>query len=113
MDKNKIKKHIKTKIEELNTIIYKLKKYLEPIEPSESIGRVSRMEAIQSQSVSKKSLENALNELNLLELTLKRIDNTNFGFCIICEEEIAYNRLLALPQVVKCIHCESQKTSKL
>jgi len=40
---------------------------------------------------------------------IERIENKTFGICEICEEEIAFRRLMARPVATKCILCKTEE----
>ena len=51
-------------------------------------------------------LENsALEEIGLIEATLKRIDQGSYGTCEACNEPISAARLAALPYATRCFEC--------
>lgn len=40
---------------------------------------------------------------------LERVEAKTFGICEVCEEEIAFRRLLARPVATKCIFCKTEE----
>ncbi len=71
----------------------------------QSVGRLSRMDAIQQQNMNLATETNRNNRISQIENTLKRIELGTFGICISCGEEISAKRLLIDPTVLKCIDC--------
>ena len=71
----------------------------------QSVGRLSRMDAIQQQNMNLATETNRNNKISQIENTLKRIELGTFGICISCGEEISEKRLLIDPTVLKCIEC--------
>ena len=71
----------------------------------QSVGRLSRMDALQSQAMAQaqKRRRNAMKVV--LQAALKRIDEGEFGFCDDCGDEIGQSRLMANPIITKCISC--------
>ena len=57
-------------------------KITKPISPENSIGRVSRMDAINNKSVVEAALRNAEKKLKGLKIILSKIQNDDFGICI-------------------------------
>lgn len=49
--------------------------------------------------------ENILIELEQIENSLKRMEKNEYGSCSSCGEEIAKERLVALPYTCHCIKC--------
>jgi len=46
--------------------------------------------------------------LNKIRYSLKRMDNSEYGTCESCGEEITYKRLLARPVATQCIDCKTE-----
>lgn len=105
LDKNKIKNIIEEKINNLVLEIDELRQIAKPIEPENSIGRISRMDAINNKSINDRMLRNSLHKLKNLNTGLKRLENVDFGICIKCKREININRLLLIPETLKCVKC--------
>ncbi len=56
------------------------------------------------------ALENsALDEIALIQNALQRIADGAYGECATCGQEIAENRLEALPSTPQCIECAQQE----
>ena len=69
------------------------------------MGRLSRMDAMQGQQM---ALEAARRQkLKLLDIgaALRRIDADEYGYCLVCDEEIDIRRLKADPSNAHCINC--------
>ncbi|MEH6631933.1 MAG: TraR/DksA C4-type zinc finger protein [Halopseudomonas aestusnigri] len=73
------------------------------------VGRLSRMDALQSQAMSLESERRRQLELEKIEMTLIRLQSGNFGYCLKCDEEIQIKRLELDPTVTLCIDCASDK----
>ena len=74
-----------------------------------SVGRVSRVDAMQGQAMAIAANQRRQIELQKIEASLKRIDRENYGFCLDCDEEIAESRLRLDPAASLCIDCASKK----
>jgi len=72
------------------------------------IGRVSRMDALQSQAMAKESQQRRRLQKQRIETALQRIEKKVFGLCVRCEEEIHPKRLAVDPTVLLCIACATQ-----
>jgi DnaK suppressor protein len=73
------------------------------------VGRLSRMDAMQAQAMSKETGRRRRQKLLQIEAALRRIDSEDYGFCQECGEEIAPARLEFDPTVLLCIDCASAK----
>lgn len=71
----------------------------------QSVGRLSRMDALQSQAMAKAQKQRRQGVRQSLELALQRLDTDEFGYCEQCGEIIDLNRLMANPIIRKCISC--------
>ena len=75
----------------------------------QSVGRVSRIDAIQQQQMAIASQQQASDMLKRIELALRRIDDGEYGDCLQCGEPIAHARLQAQPFANLCIDCQSAR----
>ena len=100
-----IKQKIKNQISELEKNMPSLKEAAKPVELDTAVGRLSRMDAIRAQGIQKRSYDSALAKLGHLKATLGKVDSDDFGLCSQCEEPIAIERILAVPESSLCINC--------
>lgn len=84
----------------------------QPVSLDEPIGRLSRMDAMQQQSMVQANRRTSQNRLNRVEAALRRHANDEYGLCMECEEEIGYARLKAQPEAPFCIDCQSNKETR-
>ena len=71
--REKLKNHIKEKIEGLKENIKSYQLLTQPISPDNAIGRLSRMEAINSKSINEAALDNLKQTLSKMERALTMI----------------------------------------
>ena len=69
------------------------------------VGRLSRMDAMQAQQMALETSRRRKEQLQRIEGALKRLDSDDFGYCLMCGEEIDVRRLLANPANTHCIKC--------
>ena len=72
-----------------------------------SVGRVSRMDAMQGQAMAVATEQRRKDEARRIEAAIARIDEGEYGTCTACGEDIAPKRLEADPIVATCIRCAS------
>lgn len=79
------------------------------IEPSVSLGRLTRMEALGEKAVQEHV--QILNQKRIvrLEHALERIKAGNYGLCPVCNEEISGERLSSVPEAVMCVACMEKR----
>ena len=75
----------------------------------QSVGRVSRIDAIQQQQMAIANQQQTSDMLKGIDLALRRIDDASYGDCLDCGEPIAYARLQAQPFASLCINCQSAR----
>jgi DnaK suppressor protein len=75
----------------------------------QSVGRVSRIDAIQQQQMAIANQQQTSDLLKRIELALRRIDDASYGDCLECGEPIACARLQAQPFASHCIDCQSAR----
>jgi DnaK suppressor protein len=73
------------------------------------VGRLSRMDALQQQAMSREHQRRQALELRRIGEALSRIKEDAYGYCVECDEQIAENRLAFNPAVPLCIHCASER----
>ncbi|WP_034491943.1 TraR/DksA family transcriptional regulator [Afifella pfennigii] len=71
----------------------------------QSVGRLSRMDAMQRQAMALASSQRREARLRGLKSALARMEAGEYGFCLTCEEPIAIGRLRADPIVRSCLAC--------
>ena len=80
-----------------------------PVDLDEPIGRLSRMDALQQQSMAKANRGAAEQRLQRVEAALRRVAAHEYGNCLRCEEPGGFKRRKAQPDAVLCIACQSQR----
>jgi len=71
------------------------------------VGRLSRMDAMQAQAMSKETGQRRRNTLRQIAAALRRIEEGDYGDCLECGEPIASARLEVDPAALLCIQCAS------
>ena len=104
-EKSQFKKRLIALIEKQEEEIALLEEMSKPISPENSIGRVSRMDAINNKGVSDASLRNKKDKLAKLKIALTKIDGAGFGICSRCSRPIIPARLMYMPESSRCINC--------
>jgi len=80
-----------------------------PVELDQSrVGRLSRMDALQGQAMSLEMKNRRKIELQRITAALRRIEEGDYGGCVVCGEQIAYQRLVADPVAPLCIDCANK-----
>lgn len=70
-----------------------------------SVGRLSRMDALQGQAMNNAIAERRKLALLKIESALKRTQSDEYGYCLKCGEEIAEKRLKFDPATLHCTDC--------
>ena len=100
---------IVARIERAKVDIAALEESAQPIAPDNAIGRLSRMDGIVSQGISKTALVTAKQTLAALEAALVRSSVPGFGVCTDCEQPIPVERLLLMPESGQCVGCAGKQ----
>lgn len=74
-----------------------------------SVGRLSRMDAMQQQAIASSQLAALQQQKQRLTAALARIANGSFGECCECGEEIAAARLESDPGAPFCVDCQQAR----
>jgi len=72
-----------------------------------SVGRVSRMDAIQSQAMAVATRHTLKTTLAQCQGALHAVTRGEYGLCKKCEEPIGIKRLTARPEAPFCLECQS------
>ena len=84
-----------------------------PVELDQArVGRLSRMDAMQQQAMSQASDRLMDIERQRIKTALKRIESEEYGYCILCDEDIAIKRLEFDPSLLSCITCAQEEEKK-
>lgn len=103
--KAQLRAQIDQKIEDLKEDIRSYENLTRPVSPDNAIGRLTRMEALNSKSINEAALHKARQLLSRLEKARQEIDNEDFGLCRNCEEPIPFKRMLIMPEARLCVQC--------
>ncbi len=104
-EQKKLIEIITSRIEETKSEIEELKELVKPIPLDASIGRVSRMDAINNKTINESSLREKKQELKKLERALENSASDKFGICTKCGNEIPFGRLEYMPHTTRCVNC--------
>ena len=80
-----------------------------PVELSTPIGRLSRMDALQQQAMTKASRSTLELKLRQIVASIDQYRKGNYGYCRSCEEPIGYSRLKARPEAPFCLDCQGAR----
>ena len=72
-----------------------------------AVGRLSRMDSLQNQSMAKGLRERETVKLALIQEAMRRLDRGSYGVCTACGSEVAFERLLVFPESATCSACGS------
>lgn len=77
-----------------------------PVElDQQSVGRLSRMDALQMQAMAKAVEQRRKARIVSLEQAIRRMADHDYGFCANCGEFIGDRRLEIDPAALKCVNC--------
>jgi len=104
-------------VEKLRTRLLTLRKELleleeaskeatKPVELDQaSVGRLSRMDAMQIQEMAQETARRRQRQLQRIEGALRRLESGEYGYCFVCGEELDVRRLTVDPATTRCIAC--------
>lgn len=89
---------------ELETLNEKGRDATKPVALDQSkVGRLSRMDALQNQAMAQETHRRRLLDVKRIEAALQRLDEDEYGYCIVCGEAIGQSRLEADPAAAACV----------
>jgi len=104
-EKEEIIKIIHEQIESTKEEIKELIELTKPISLDNSIGRLSRMDAINNKTINEKALRDKKRNLQKLERAVERHREGKLGKCLKCGNEIPFGRLKFMPYTTRCVKC--------
>lgn len=81
----------------------------QPVDLDKPIGRLSRMDEMQQQSMAQANRRATEQRLVQIDAALSRIGHDEYGACVACEEEIGFGRLQARPEAPFCLSCQAER----
>ena len=103
--RKQLEQTINREIKQTTLSVKEYSKLTKPIAPENSIGRVSRMDAINNKSVIEAALRKLEEKLGKLKFIKTQVYNNDFGICIKCNKEIPIERMLIVPESRFCVNC--------
>lgn len=70
-----------------------------------AVGRLSRMDAMQGQEMALESARRRQRQIAKIDGALRRIESGDYGYCVVCGEEIDKRRLALDPTHTRCMLC--------
>ncbi|WP_340104553.1 TraR/DksA family transcriptional regulator [Rhodohalobacter sp. 8-1] len=104
-EKKEIKRIIDEQIESVREEIEELKELTKPVKLDASVGRLSRMDAINNKAINEKQLRDKKSTLQKLERAQERYEEGKLGKCLKCGKEIPFGRLKFMPYTTRCVQC--------
>ena len=92
-------------LSEIEEYLDKTEESAEAVSPDKSLGRLSRMEAMQDQQLILEARRRKKMQKVAVLSALQRIENNQFGNCIFCGKSISPERLEAAPESSTCVSC--------
>jgi DnaK suppressor protein len=105
MKDKEIKEKIEEEISKTEALISEYKDLSKPVSLDNSIGRISRMDAINNKSITESALRQAEEKLIKLNYAKDKIGSKDFGICIKCKQPIPIGRILLRPESSRCVNC--------
>jgi len=84
-----------------------------PVELNQqSVGRLSRMDALQVQAMAQAVDARRQGRLKRIEAALKRLAEDDYGYCLDCGEEIPAKRLAIDAVIERCVDCAADASDR-
>lgn len=107
---------LRTEMEELLAEIERSlqlsKEGAKPVDLDEPIGRLSRMDAMLQQSMTRAGREGLEMRRRQIRESLRAMSREEYGLCRRCEEPIAFGRLKVRPEAAFCVTCQEDLESR-
>jgi DnaK suppressor protein len=111
VDTQKFKDKLLARREELGQLSAISSESRQPVAlDQQSVGRLSRMDAMQGQAMALATEERREQERVRVDAALFRIEGGDYGFCVKCEENIDIRRLELDASTPLCLDCAQGKS---
>jgi len=104
-EEKEIKKIIDEQFISIEEEITELIELTKPVSLDASIGRLSRMDAINNKAINEMALRDKKQTLQKLERAKERSEEGKLGICLKCGGEIPFGRLKIMPYTTRCVKC--------
>ena len=106
IDLNRLRQLLKQRRAQLEDLIAGAREQVRPVELDQTrVGRLSRVDALQGQAMARETERRRQIDLQRVDAALERIDDGNFGYCVLCGEPIPIKRLEFDPAITTCVGC--------
>jgi DnaK suppressor protein len=106
IDLGAIEARLRARREELLRLTAAHEDESDPVEVDQSsVGRLTRMDALQSQAMAAEVERRRELELTRIATALERLERGEYGYCVNCGEPIAQRRLELDPATPLCLSC--------
>ncbi len=103
---NDIREQLVTKLSELDRALELTSDHAQTVVLDQtSVGRVSRVEALQDQQLGLAHQRQIAVEILLVKKALRKLDTGEYGLCERCDEDIPAARLKLIPECECCVVC--------
>ena len=100
------KKILLSELQVITDISLKTVKDRVPVElDQQATGRLSRMDAMQQQSMDAAKEVRRIERIKFIKAALKRLEEGDYGYCLNCDAPISNGRLRLDPSFSLCIDC--------
>ena len=105
-ERTELRSELERQLERLEKSMAVTDEALRPVQLDQTaVGRLSRMDSLQNQSLSQNLRERELLRLALIRGALERMEQGEYGLCLTCGAEIPFGRLFVLPESPACAEC--------
>ena len=104
-EKEEIREHLREWREKPARQLPSLKEAAKPVPLDNALGRLTRLDAIQSQEISWNTLQPVQAQMAKLEFALSQIGRPNFGLCSEFYNPIPVGRLKTMPGAMRYVNC--------
>jgi DnaK suppressor protein len=101
-----LRDRLQTLRDELDKLLASSAEAARPVDLDQPIGRLSRVDAMQQQSMLAANRAGATSRRQQVDAALRRIAEDEYGECASCGEAIALRRLEARPEAPLCVACQ-------
>jgi DnaK suppressor protein len=104
-----LRQHLEASKAELQKLLDLSREGGAPVALDTPIGRLTRVAALQQQSMTLATLRASEARLGQINAALDRVARESYGDCLVCGEPIALARLRVRPEAALCVSCQEAR----
>lgn len=111
-ERDELRLSLETSKRELEALLELASESEKPVAVDSSIGRLTRMDALQQQSMAQATSVKSVERIRQMVAALDRMAKGTYGNCLACKEPIPIARLRVRAEATLCVECQTDREKR-